>query len=162
MPGTARAGREQETRTAVAHHQWKPLDQYPIPVVDGLRFRWLSSVLSDGTPDSRNLSRRFREGWVPTRATDHPELQLRSDERSQFPEGIEISGLLLCQIPQAIVDSRNKYYRDVTEQQMASVDNSMFKLNDRGDHGMHILKPQRRTRISRGRQAESDPESAED
>jgi len=162
MPNAARVSREQDSRAATAKPAWKPLDQYPIPVVDGLRFRWLSSVLSDGTPDSRNLSRRFREGWVPTKATDHPELQLRSDERSQFPEGIEISGLLLCQIAQGVVDSRNDYYRRVTDQQMTSVDNSMFKMNDKGDHGMQILKPKRRSRVVVGKQAENDPDSAED
>ena len=154
----SRAGRDQESRAATARQVWKPLDQYPIPVSDGLRFRWLRSIL-DGQPDTKNLSRRFREGWTVCRANDYPELQMRSDERSQFPEGIEVAGALLCQIDQKLVDSRNEYYRNLTNQQMASVDNSMWKVNDRGDHGMHILPPKRKSRVALGRKAEADPDA---
>lgn len=156
-----RTGREQETRTAVARPVWKPLDQYPLPVAEGLRFRWIRSEM-DNQPDTRNLSRRFREGWVPVRANDYPELQMRSDEHSRYPEGIEVAGLLLCQISQALVDSRDSHYRRQTDQQMDAVDNSMFKANDRGDHGMHILKPKRKSRVVLGREAAQDPDPAEE
>ena len=159
-----RESRQQQTRAAAQRAVWMPLDQYPVPKADGLRFRWLRTleIGQPGTPDTRNLSRRFREGWVPSRAQDFPELQMKSDERSQFPDGVEVAGMLLCQIAQDKVDSRAEYYRSLTERQMASVDNSMFKLNDRGDHGMQILRPQRRTRVTRGQRAESDPDASED
>lgn len=156
-----RAGRAGETRAADSRPVWKPLDQYPVPVVDGLRFRWIRTILS-GQPDTRNTSRRFREGWVPCRATDYPELQMSSDADSRYPEGIEVSGMLLCQLAQAIVDGRNDFYRRTTEQQMTAVDNNMFKVNSPGDHGMHILNPKRRTRVALGKRAERDLETAED
>lgn len=154
----SRTGREKETRATEARPMWKPLDQYPLPVADGLHFRWIRTHLR-GEPDTRNVSRRFREGWVPVRANEYPELQMKSDEGSQFPEGIEVAGLLLCQLPQQVVDSRAEYYRKTTEQQMASVDNSMFKVNDTRDHGMHILKPARRSRVVLGKQAGADPDA---
>ena len=155
-----RANREQETRTATARPAWKPLDQYPLPKVDGLRFRWIRTILGD-VPDTRNVSRRFREGWVPVRAADYPELQMRSDASSQWPEGIEVSGLLLCQLPSQIVDARNTYHRNMAEQQMTAVDNSMFRENVPGDHGMRIQAPTRRTRVTTGRRAEVDPAAEE-
>ena len=92
---------------------------------------------------------------MPTRASDYPELHIRSDARSEYPEGIEIAGLLLCQIAQAKVDARAEYYRRLTDQQMQSVDHSLFKVNDRGDHGMHILRPKRHSRVVLGKQAEA-------
>ena len=152
----ARVSREQDTRAANARPLWKPLDQYPIPVVPGLRFRWIRTILA-GEPDTRNVSRRFREGWVPVRASDHPELLMRSDEQSRFPEGIEVAGMLLCQIAQPVVDSRNEYYSRTTDQQMTAVDNSMFKENVPGDHGMRIQTPTRKTRVTTGKRAEVDP-----
>lgn len=159
-----RESRQQQTRAATARTAWRPLDQYPVPTADGLRFRWIRTleIGQPGTSDTRNLSRRFREGWVPAPAANYPELQMKSDERSQFQDGIEVAGMLLCQIAQEKVDARAEYYRNLTEQQMNSVDNSMFKVNDRGDHGMQILRPQRRTRVTRGKRAESDPDAAED
>ena len=164
MSGTThapRSGREQDTRAAEARPTWKPLDQYPLPVASGLRFRWILTMIQ-GQPDTRNVAKRFREGWVPVRAADYPELMMRSDTGSPWPEGIEVSGLLLCQIAQPVVDSRDEYYRKVSNQQMDSVDNSMFKVNDRGDHGMHILRPKRRSRVTVGKKAEADPEAAEE
>lgn len=156
-----RAGRETTTRAADARPVWKPLDQYPVPVVPGLRFRWMRTQVpgQPGVYDTRNMSRRFREGWVVTPASDHPELQMQSDQHSQFSGGIEVAGQLLCQIDQKVADARNEFYRQQGEQQMSAVDNSLFKANVRGDHGMHILNPKRRTRVALGKRAESDSEA---
>lgn len=153
-----RPTRAQDSREANARPAWKPLDQYPIPVADGKRFRWLRTqeVGQSGVTDTRNISRRFREGWVPSRADNYPELLMKSDERSPFPEGIDVSGMLLCEIGQPIVDARNDYYRNQADQQMQSVDNSMFRVNDNRGHGMQILPPSRKTRVARGKRADSD------
>ena len=151
-----RAARETQTR-AVAETRpvWKPLDQYPLPIVAGLVFRWLRTEQpgQPGVPDTRNISRRFREGWVPTPAHEHPELQMQSESHSRWPEGIEIAGQLLCQIPQSVVDARNAYYRRQSDRQMEAVDHSMFQQNVPGDHGMQMFSPKRRSRVATGKRA---------
>ena len=160
MSENQRAVREKETRASEARPVWKPLDQYPLPVVAGLRFRWLRTEVpgQPGVPDTRNISRRFREGWVPTPAHEHPELQMQSESHSRWPEGIEIAGQLLCQIGQSIVDARNTYYRQMAGRQMQAVDNSMFSMNAPGDHGMQMYSPKRRTRVALGKRATRDTE----
>jgi hypothetical protein len=59
-------------------------------------------------PDNTNVSKRFREGWEPVRAEDHPELQIMSDHKSEWGEkgGIEVGGLLLCKAPEEVVDKK--------------------------------------------------------
>lgn len=153
-----RETREASAREATQRPIWKPLDQYPIPKADGLRFRWIRTleIGNQGVADTRNVSRRFREGWVPSRASDYPELMMRSDERSQFPDGIEVAGMLLCQCQALICDARNEYYRNMSENQMKSVDLALARSNSPGDHGMQILNPRRRTRVAVGRQASRD------
>jgi hypothetical protein len=63
--------------------------------------------------DNTNVSKRFREGWEPVRAEDHPELQIMSDHKSEWAQkgGIEVGGLLLCKAPEEQVDKRREYYK---------------------------------------------------
>jgi hypothetical protein len=49
-----------------------------------------------GTADPSNTSAKFREGWEPVKAEDHPELMHHADPTSKFKGNIEIGGLLLC------------------------------------------------------------------
>jgi len=85
---------------------------------------------------------------VPVKAQDHPELMLSSDRDSKFPDGIEVGGLLLCQTSNEIVEARARYYGNRAQDQIDSVDNSYLRDND---PLMPKLKPERRTRVSRGK-----------
>ena len=53
---------------------WIPSSVLPTPEPrDGWRFRWIrTSVL--GNPDNTNVSQKFRDGWVPVKREDHPEM----------------------------------------------------------------------------------------
>lgn len=96
---------------------------------DGYAFRWIRSSLFDRM-DGKNVSKRFREGWVPVRAEDHPELHIMSDIDSRFKDCIECGGLLLCKAPIEMVEKRRAYYRDVNEKQVRAVDENYFRDND--------------------------------
>ena len=141
--------RELETREATARTKnWRPPSLLPVPAPrNGVSYRWVRTS-SFGQTDNKNVSARFREGWVPVKAADHPELMMISDKDTQYPEGVEVGGLLLCQTAQEIVDARNKYYGNRAQDQIDSVDNSYLRDNDRL---MPKLKPERRTRVSRGK-----------
>jgi len=110
-------------------------------------FRWVrTSTL--GHADNTNVSQKFREGWVPVKAEDHPELEVMSDIDSRFQGNIEIGGLLLCKQPEANAEAREAHYQQVADSQMESVDNNFLKQND---PRMPVLNPERSTRTTFGR-----------
>jgi hypothetical protein len=137
--------RENETR----QKSWEPASILPDPdPQDGWVFRWIRTAMV-GNLDNTNVSKRFREGWEPVRAEDHPELQIMSDHKSEWAQkgGIEVGGLLLCKAPEEQVAKRQEYYRTHAESQMQAVDNNYMREND---PRMPVLAPDRKTRVAFG------------
>ncbi|WP_339863198.1 hypothetical protein [Thalassospira alkalitolerans] len=138
-------GRETETRDK----PWEPASMLPDPEPqDGWVFRWIRTSMV-GNPDNTNVSKRFREGWEPVRAEDHPELHIMSDHNSDWSNkgGIEVGGLLLCKAAEETVDERRKYYAKHAQSQMQAVDNAYMREND---PRMPVLAPDRKTRVAFG------------
>ena len=138
--------RENDTRDT----PWEPASILPDPdPQDGWVFRWIRTSMV-GTLDNTNVSKRFREGWEPVRAEDHPELQIMSDHKSEWAQkgGIEVGGLLLCKAAEEIVDKSREYYADHAESQMQAVDNAYMREND---PRMPVLAPDRQTRVVFGK-----------
>ena len=128
---------------------WQRPSTLPVPEPrDGVSYRWVrTSTLGQG--DNKNVSSRFREGWVPVRAEDHPNLQIVSDIDSRFKDNIEVGGLLLCQTSTENTDARKEAQLQVAETQMRAVDNNYLRQSD---PRMPVLKPERSTRTSFGGQ----------
>jgi hypothetical protein len=101
-----------------------------------------------GNADNTNVSSKFREGWTPVRADDHPNLQIVSDIDSRFKDNIEVGGLLLCQNATEKVEARIDAQRTMAANQMSAVDNNYLKNSD---PRMPVLKPERATRTSFGK-----------
>jgi hypothetical protein len=80
-----------------------------------------------GQTDNPNVSRRFREGYQPVKAADHPEMQLLSDVDSRFPDNIEVGGLMLCAIDKDIAEDRSEQQLESSRQQMDAVDNNYMR-----------------------------------
>ena len=141
-----RTPRTQETREKTARKRtWERPSALPTPEPrDGLKFRWIrTSTL--GEADNRNVSMRFREGYTPVKASEFPELKVISDRGSQFPDNIEIGGLLLCSIPAEIVEDRSEQMAEKARQQMDSVDRNYLREND---PRMPLLRPERESRTT--------------
>lgn len=127
-----RASRDSESRTSKARPSdaWTPPSQLPLPdETEGWRFRYIRTASLERS-DTKNVSKRFREGWEPVKAEDYPELNIQSDIDSRWPDGIEVGGLLLCKIPVEIVESRRAYYKDFNEKQLRSVDEGFMNEQD--------------------------------
>ena len=90
----------------------------------------------------------FREGWEPCKAEEYQELMVQSDVGSRFVDNIEIGGLLLCRARKEKMESRQRHFNQVAENQMDSVDNNFLREND---PRMPLLKPERNTRTTFGR-----------
>ena len=146
---TDRAQRESQTRETTARKKsWAPASRVPEPMRnDQYAYRWIRTATL-GQADNTNVSAKFREGWEPVPAGEHPELQVMSDIDSRFEGNVEVGGLLLCRNSKETVEARNNYYGDMAKRQMESVDNNYMREND---SRMPLLKPERTTKVTFGR-----------
>lgn len=144
-----RNSRTTETRESGQRKvSWQRPSMLPVPEPrPGIEYRWIrTSTL--GQSDNTNVSSRFREGWTPVRAEDHPNLQVVSDIDSRFTDNIEVGGLLLCQNSTENVQARREAQLDQAQSQMNAVDNSYLRNSD---PRMPVLNPERSTRTSFGK-----------
>lgn len=146
---TERISRDLDRReTTERPKRWMPPQLLPDPNPEpGYSFRWIRmSTLN--TPDAINISSKFREGWEPVKASDHPEIRLMGNRtKNEFPDSIEIGGLLLCKTPTEFTEQRDAHYRQLASSQMDSVDNSFMREND---PRMPLFK-ERSTKVSFGK-----------
>lgn len=140
--------REVDTREkAERPKSWLPPQLLPDPKPEpGYAFRWIR-VSTQGNNDPMNVSAKFREGWEPVKASDHPEIQSMGGGSGRFPDGIEIGGLLLCKTPVEFTEQRNAFYQKQADGQMQSVDNNFMREND----ARMPLFRERRSEVSFGR-----------
>ena len=110
---------------------WAPPTLLPVPAPqDGYAFRWIR-ISTMNQPDPTNISGKLREGWEPVRASDHPELQLFGmDTSEKFKDNVVVGGLMLCKTPIELVNQRNAFYQQQTDNQTQSVDNHFMRQND--------------------------------
>ena len=133
MANIDRSLRQNETRAKeVRPASWKPAHDLPTPdPIDGYTFRWVR-VSMMGQPDPANMAKARREGWVPCKASDHPEISSDFAAFGLTPVSdlIEIGGLVLCKTSKENMDARTAYYADLTQKQAQSVDNNFLREND--------------------------------
>src|SRR5512147_1259361 len=86
---STRAPRSTEARGSSERERvWVEPSLLPEPIPqDGFVFKWIRSA-SRGLDDKSNVDKRFREGWEPVRAEDHPEIlkAWRSDQKKGIIE----------------------------------------------------------------------------
>jgi len=131
MEKAARPSRDLETRELVERpKQWMPPQLLPDPTPEaGYAYRWIR-ISTLNKADATNLSSKLREGWEPVKASDHPEIRVFGTTQGQFPDSVEVGGLLLCKTPVEFTEQRDAYYRKQAEAQMQSVDNTFMRDND--------------------------------
>lgn len=131
MTTQTREKREVETRErAERPKKWKPPQLLPDPNPEpGFAFRWIR-ISTLNAPDASNISTKFREGWEPVKASEHPEVVVMGGSQTRFPDSIEIGGLLLCKIPVEFTEDRDAYYLEQANAQMNSVDNNFMRESD--------------------------------
>jgi len=121
-----RKPREIESRETEMRYEYTPASSLPDPNPDPkLVFRWIATHVM-GTLDPINASKRFREGWEPCKAKDHPELHMVANKDGN----VEIGGLMLCKMPRERAEARTRYYQQQNNSQMTSVDNNFMRNND--------------------------------
>lgn len=127
MANTNRTPRDLVSRETNARAVYVPPTSLPDPTPEpGYTYRWIATHVL-GKSDHPNVSRKMREGWVPVKAEDHPELQLFGDAATG---NVEIGGLMLCKMSTEQAKARDDYYAKQAQNQMDSVDNHFMRNND--------------------------------
>jgi|TARA_R100001510_G_scaffold55918_1_gene60554 hypothetical protein len=126
-----RIKRDSENReTKTRKRSWQRPEVLPTPEPeDGYAFRWVR-VSMLGQVDATNVSSKLREGWEPVRAEDYPQFTVLNVEQERFADNIVQGGLMLCKVPQEIVDERTAHYEQQSRNQIQSVDNNLMREND--------------------------------
>jgi hypothetical protein len=122
-----RTPRDNVSRDKQARAVYVPPTALPDPTPEpGYVYRWVAThVLGQAEPT--NVSRKFRDGWEPVKAADHPELMITGSEKTG---NVEIGGLMLCKMPVERARIRDEHYDQKAQDQMESVDNHFMRNND--------------------------------
>jgi hypothetical protein len=118
--------RDSQTREKTNRNIYVPSSALPDPTPEpGYRFRYIATAIL-GQQNPTNVSKRFREGWEPVKAADHPELMVQGDANGN----VEIGGLMLCKVSEEYLQSQKEYFDKQAKAQMDSVDNHYMRNND--------------------------------
>ena len=138
-----RTPRDNVSREKQAHAVYVPPTALPDPTPEpGYVYRWVATHVL-GQHEPTNVSRKFRDGWEPVKAVDHPELMIVGSEKTG---NVEIGGLMLCKMPAERARSRDDYYEQQAQNQMESVDNHFMRNNN----PMMPLFAEKKSSVSRG------------
>ena len=138
-----RTPRDNVSREKQARAVYVPPTALPDPTPEpGYIYRWVAThVLGQAEPT--NVSRKFRDGWEPVKAVDHPELMIVGSEKTG---NVEIGGLMLCKMPIERAKARDEYYDQQAQNQMESVDNHFMRNNN----PLMPLFAEKKSSVSRG------------
>jgi hypothetical protein len=135
--------RDNVSREKQARAVYVPPTALPDPTPEpGYVYRWVATHVL-GQHEPTNVSRKFRDGWEPVKAVDHPELMITGSEKTG---NVEIGGLMLCKMSAERARSRDDYYETQAQNQMESVDNHFMRNNN----PMMPLFAEKKSSVSRG------------
>tara|TARA_R100001163_G_C5064306_1_gene201873 strand:- start:2235 stop:2690 length:456 start_codon:yes stop_codon:yes gene_type:complete len=122
----SRESRSSNTRETKTRAVYTPSSSLPVPNKrPGIKHRWIAThVLGESVQN--NVSKKNREGWEPVKADDYPELRLTGDVNGN----VELGGLMLCSMPEELIEARTEYFKDKNQAQIDSVDNNFMRNSD--------------------------------
>ena len=130
MDKKTRTSRSSQTREKTARRQpWRPPSRLDAPEPPaGFQYRWIRAEVM-GQEDKKNVAARMREGYEPVRLEELGDFDAPTVEDGTMKGVVSVGGLLLAKIPKEIVDERNAYFRQQTEDQQEAVDNNLLTNN---------------------------------
>ena len=131
MTEVTRTIRDLETRaTTERPKSWQPPSMLPEPDRQpGYDYRWVRTA-NGATPDARNVQAKRLEGWEPVRIEEQPKFLSLVSPNGQFKDCVTVAEMVLCKIPTEFMDQRRAHFKNMTQSQMASVDNNFMRDSD--------------------------------
>jgi hypothetical protein len=124
------AGRNQQPKreNPVAYVPATALDAPPAP--RGMVLRWIRYKIGD-KEDTRNISRKFREGWVPYLISEVPDDYIPPETaKTKFGDTVAVGSLILCKMPRELWKKRQEYFRERQARQFKSAHNKFRAAED--------------------------------
>ena len=129
-----------------ARRPWEPPSLLKTPEPPpGMRYRWIRTEIR-GQEDRKNVMQRFREGYVPVKPKEIPELDVPIIDYGKHAGVVGIGGLMLCKIDDSIAEERDNYFAKKTDNQMTAVDNDLM----REEHPAMPITRNRQSRVTFG------------
>ena len=125
---------------------WTPpssLDAPPAP--DGYRHRWIRAE-SMGYDDTTNMSGKLRSGWELVRADEYPNENYPCIDSGKYAGMIGVGGLVLARISEELAQSREEYFKKVTQDRNDAIENDVLKEQ----HPSMPINQDRQTRVTFG------------
>jgi len=134
-----------ESSTRVS--QWRPSNLLEAPEPrPGFKQRWIATMVL-GQEQPTNVAKRMREGWQPRDIKTVKNAQnFPTIEHGKFAGYIGVEGMVLCEMPEEMVNQRNEYYAQMTENLMRSVEQDIHKVEQPGNPISKTFK----TEVTRG------------
>ena len=143
-----KTSRKAETREKVARKRgWVPPSNLEAPEPpEGFHHRWVRAEFR-GEQDEKNIMGRLRSGYEFVKLSEYPDrLDLPSIVEGKYKGVIGVGGLLLMRCPIEVKEDRDAYFRRLTDDQMASVDNDLMK----NEHPSMPISKERQSRVTFG------------
>ncbi len=104
------------------------------PAREGFTQRWVSTaILGDPTP--QNVSKRFREGWMPRMADTVPDnFFVTSVEHGKHEGAVCNESMILCELPLNRLQKRKEFHQGKTDKQTRFVEENLNSVERQGGH----------------------------
>lgn len=134
-PRAVRESRVQGQRAAREEHPetdapWAPPTSLEAPPPrEGYRQKWVRVAIF-GRDDVQNVSRKFREGWLPRPVESVPKsFHVPTIRNGQFAGCIGVEGSILCEMPEKKARQRNDHYRRRAQQMAEDIERNISNIN---------------------------------
>ena len=141
--GRSRFSRDQESREMEAVHdqyddEWEESTLLGNPALKarpGFRQMWVRTEIA-GEPDGSNVARMMNRGWRPRLAsTLNPDVAGSCTVKFDGKETIGWRGTVLCEINEETYERFKRSREQVSQLQIRSVDENMFRAHDSSQRG---------------------------
>jgi|TARA_R110000751_G_scaffold43928_1_gene100980 hypothetical protein len=143
-----KTARKAETREKGARKRgWVPPSNLEAPdPPEGFHHRWVRAEYR-GEADEKNIMGRLRSGYEFVKADEYPNRQdIPSVADGKYKGVIGVGGLLLMRCPIEVKEDRDVYFKRLTDDQQASVDNDLMKQ----EHPSMPISKDRQSRVTFG------------
>jgi hypothetical protein len=145
--------RKAETReTGARKRGWVPPSNLEAPEPpEGFHHRWIRFEFR-GTQDEKNVMGRIRSGYEVVKASEYPDrLDLPAIAEGKYKGVIGVGGLILMRCPIEVKQDRDAYFKNLTADQQASIENDLMK----DEHPAMPISKERQSRVTFGGGAKS-------
>ena len=80
-----------------------------------------------GTEDTKNMSGKLRSGWELVRGDEYPDDLYPTVDSGKYQGVIGVGGLVLARISEELAQSREDYFRKMTQDRDEALDNDVLK-----------------------------------